>query len=122
MMEKLKSAVKHINLPRLIIILFFLFIVLLAYVNDINVNSYIGSTIKYWGMWGVLVLAMVPSIKCGIGPNFGISLGIVCGLLGSLLAIEFGITDIFNGIVPGLGPWAAIAFAMISSAFFAWFV
>ncbi len=122
MMEKLKSAAKRMNMPRLIIILFFVFIVLLAYFNDINVNSFIGSTLKYWGMWGVLVLAMVPSIKCGIGPNFGISLGIVCGLLGSLLSIEFGITDMFNAIMPGLGPWAAIAFAMISSAFFAWFV
>ena len=81
-MEKLKDSIKRVNLPRLIIILFFLFIVFLAYVNDINVNSYIGSTIKYWGMWGILVLAMVPSLKCCIGPYFGLRVGLVCGLLG----------------------------------------
>ena len=121
-MEKLKASMKQVNIPRLIIILFFLLILLLAYVNGIDVNSYIGSILKYWGMWGVLVLAMVPSIKCGIGPNFGISLGIVCGLLGSLLALEFGITAWGDAIMPGLGPWAAIFFAMALSAVFAWVV
>jgi len=41
-------------------------------------------------MYGVMVLAMVPSIQSGIGPNFALPIGIICGLLGSLISIELG--------------------------------
>lgn len=120
--EKLKKAIDVIGLPRLIVFCFFMAIVLTAYFNGIDVLSYLSSTIKYWGMWAVLVLAMIPTIKCGIGPNFGVSLGIVCGLLGTLLAIEFHITDVVNGVVPGLGPWASMGFAILISIITAWFI
>ena len=121
-MKAFGSVIKKIGLPRIIITLFFLLIVLLAQLNHLNVTSYIGSILKYWGMWGILVLAMVPSINCGVGPNFGVSLGIVCGLLGALLAIELNIAPIVNEVMPGFGPWAALLFAVILSAVFAWFV
>jgi len=118
--EKFKKALDVIGLPRLIVFCFFMAIVLLAYFNGIDVKSYLSSTFKYWGMWGILVLAMVPTVKCGIGPNFGVSLGIVCGLLGTLLAIEFKVASVVNGVVPGLGPWASLAFAILVSAVAAW--
>ena len=121
-MEKLKKAIDVIGLPRLIVTCFFLAIVITAYVNGIDVKSYFSSTLKYWGMWGVLVLAMVPTIKCGIGPNFGVSLGIVSGLLGTLLSIELNIVGKVNAILPGIGPWAALAFAILVSILVAWFV
>ena len=120
--EKMKKAIDVIGLPRLIVFCFFLAIVITAAVNGIDVASYLSSTLKYFGMWGILVLAMVPSIKCGIGPNFGVSLGIVCGLLGVLLAIQFNVTPLVNGILPGFGPWAAMFFAMLVAGFIAWLV
>lgn len=118
--EKMKKVIDIIGVPRLIVVCFFIAIVLTAYFNGIDVASYFSSTLKYWGMWGILVLAMVPTIKCGIGPNYGISLGIVCGLLGTLLSIEFGITAKINAIVPGLGPWAAFFFSVLISAVLGW--
>lgn len=118
--EKLKKAIDVIGLPRLIVFLFFVAIVITAYVKGIDVVSYLSSTVKYWGMWGILVLAMVPTIKCGIGPNFGVSLGIVSGLLGILLSIQFDITGKVNAVVPGLGPWASIAFAIVIAILVAW--
>ncbi|MGM9590835.1 MAG: ABC transporter permease [Faecousia sp.] len=120
--EKIKKTIDVIGLPRLIVCLFFLAIVVTAAVNSIDVGSYFSSTLKYFGMWGILVLAMIPSIKCGIGPNFGISLGIVCGLLGALLAIQFNIAPVINGVLPGFGPWASMLFAMIVAGVIAWFV
>ena len=120
--EKFKKAIDVIGLPRLIVFCFFLAIVITAAVNGIDVASYLSSTLKYFGMWGILVLAMVPSIKCGIGPNFGVSLGIVCGLLGALLAIQFNIAPVVNGILPGFGPWASMFFAMIVAGVIAWLV
>lgn len=119
-MEKMKESFKGINIPRLIIFIFFGFIILLALLNDIDVNAYIGSIFKYWGMWVILALAMVPSIKCGVGPNFGVSLGVVCGLLGALLAIEFNIAGMLGGGT--MGAWGSMLFAMAISAFIAWFV
>lgn len=118
--EKFKKAIDVIGLPRLIVFLFFIAIVLTAYFNGIDVKSYLSSTFKYWGMWAILVLAMVPTIKCGIGPNYGVSLGIVSGLLGTLLAIEFNITGVVNAVMPGFGPWAALLFALVASALVAW--
>ena len=120
--DKIKKAIDAIGLPRLIVFCFFLAIVITAAVNDIDVASYMSSTLKYFGMWGILVLAMLPSIKCGIGPNFGVSLGIVCGLLGTLLAIQFNIAPAVNGILPGFGPWASMFFAIALSAVLSWLV
>ena len=120
--EKFKKAIDVIGLPRLIVFCFFLAIVITAAFNGIDVASYFSSTLKYFGMWGILVLAMIPSIKCGIGPNFGVSLGIVCGLLGALLAIQFNIAPAVNGIIPGFGPWASLFFAMIVAGVIAWLV
>ena len=120
--DKIKKAIDAIGLPRLIVFCFFMAIVITAAVNDIDVASYFSSTLKYFGMWGILVLAMLPSIKCGIGPNFGVSLGIVCGLLGTLLAIQFNIAPAVNGILPGFGPWASMFFAIILSAVLSWLV
>ncbi len=120
--EKFKKTLDFIGLPRLIVFLFFMAIVITAAVCGIDVASYFSSTLKYWGMWAIIVLAMIPSIKCGIGPNFGVSLGIVCGLLGALLAIEFNIAPVVDAILPGFGPWASILFAMLFSAVSAWFV
>ncbi len=120
--EKFKKTLDVIGIPRLIVFCFFIAIVLVAYFNDIDVKAYLSSTLKYWGMWVILVLAMVPTIKCGIGPNYGVSLGIVCGLLGPLLAIQFNIAPTVNAVMPGFGPWVAMFFAMAVSAVLAWIV
>lgn len=120
--EKFKKAIDVIGLPRLIVFLFFSAVVITALVNGIDVVSYLASTLKYWGMWAILVLAMVPTIKCGIGPNFGVSLGIVCGLLGTLLAIEFDIAQKVNAVAKGVGPWAALVFALVIAIAVAWLV
>ncbi len=120
--DNFKKAIDVIGLPRLIVFLFLSTIIITAFSIGINVSSFFASTIKYWGMWVVLVLAMVPSIKCGVGPNFGVALGIVCGLLGSLLAIEFDIAGKMNFISPLAGAWASILFAIAISILCAWLV
>ena len=56
--EKFKKAIDVIGLPRLIVFCFFLAIVVTAAVNGIDVASYLSSTLKYFGMWGILVLAI----------------------------------------------------------------
>ncbi len=120
--EKIKKALDVIGIPRLVVSLFLLAIIVTAAVNDIDVKSFISSTLIYWGMWVILGLAMVPTIKCGIGPNYGVSLGVCTGLVGPLLSIQFEIAPTVDAAVPGFGPWAAMFFAIIVSALFAWLV
>jgi len=38
-------------------------------------------------MNGILVLAMVPSIQSGTGPNFALPVGVVCGLFSLVCSI-----------------------------------
>lgn len=103
MQDRLKSAYESIGLPRIIIVSFFLVLLIVAGFLNLSILSLMSDAIRRWGMYGVLVLAMVPAVQCGIGLNFGISLGIVSGLLGATLVIELGIVN----------PWIAIFVAII---------
>ena len=49
-----------------------------------------------FGMNCVMVLAMVPMIHSGCGLNFGLPLGIISGLLGATMSIEFGFTGMVS--------------------------
>jgi len=103
MRANLKKAYDRIGLPRVIIVSFFLFLLFSAQPLGLSIPNLLGDSLRRWAMYGILVLAMVPAIQSGIGPNFGISLGIVGGLLGATLSIEIGIGN----------PWLSIAVAML---------
>ncbi|MBE6008196.1 MAG: ABC transporter permease [Lachnospiraceae bacterium] len=98
----IKKMVDSIGLPRLIITGFFIILLIAAAPLGLSIPALLGDCIRRWGMYGILVLAMVPAVQCGIGLNFGISLGIVSGLLGALVTIEMKIAN----------PWAAMFLAM----------
>jgi len=123
MNKHIKGFYQSIGLPRLIILSFFIVVLFGAAFYDMDVVALMSNVLRRWGMYGILVLAMVPSIQCGIGPNFGVSLGIVCGLFGSLVAIELDIANlsIFAGNQT-LGAWMSLLFAVVLSAVIAWFV
>ena len=99
--NKLKSVINNIGFPRLIIVCFLALLFVGAGFLGLSIPGLISDVIRRWGMYGILVLAMVPAVQCGIGLNFGISLGIVSGLLGSVISIEMGISN----------PWIAILVA-----------
>lgn len=94
-MEKVKKYLDFVGIPRLIITSFFLLLLFIAFLQKIDIGAIMGDTLVRYGMNGVMVLAMVPSIQCGIGPNFGLPLGIIAGLLGILISVEMR----FNGMI-----------------------
>ena len=106
MREKLKSAYNNLGLPRLIIICFFLLLLVAAGSLQLPIPSLLGSAVRRWVMYGILVLSMVPAVQSGIGLNFGISLGIVGGLLGASLAIEMNLGN----------AWASLGVAVVIGA------
>jgi simple sugar transport system permease protein len=89
-MLSLQSFKSHLNVPTLIVLGFWIFVIILGVVNNVGFPSMLTDTISRFGAFGILVLAMLPSIQSGTGPNFALPIGIVCGLLGMVCAIEFG--------------------------------
>lgn len=97
--------VTKMGVPRLIIGLFFILLCLLAMILGLSLPSQLSNTLVRLGMNGVLVLAMLPGIQCGISLNLGLPIGIIGGLIGGLLCIEFGMsgfTGLFFAIAVGL--------------------
>ena len=88
----LKGVVDKIGFPTLIISALLLFILILGHFLGLSVVTLLSDTVKRVGMNGILVLAMLPSIQSGTGPNFAQPVGIVCGLFAMVCAIEFGFT------------------------------
>jgi simple sugar transport system permease protein len=91
-LARVKSIVKYISLPTLIIGTFWILIITIGTFNSLSLPVMLSDGIKRFGRWGILTLAMVPAIKSGTGPNFALPIGIVCGLLGEMIAIVMGFT------------------------------
>jgi len=104
------SITKKIGLPTLIIAAFFVIILISAVLLNLPLPVLMGDTLRRFGMNGLLVLAMVPSIKSGTGPNFALPVGIVCGLLAMTCGIEFGFTGMKLILIASL---LAIALSLI---------
>ena len=64
--------VAKMGVPRLIIGLFFILLCLLAMILGLSLPSQLSNTLVRLGMNGVLVLAMLPGIQCGISLNLGL--------------------------------------------------
>jgi len=80
MMERINEFYKNFGLPRLIIASFLILLCIAAAMVGLPLPALFSAVLVRFGMHGVLVLAMVPAIIAGIGLNFGLPLGILCGL------------------------------------------
>ena len=97
-MDKTKKYIDQIGWPRLIIGLFLLSLFIVAPMVGIRLDRSIEDVLNRFGMFSILVLSMVPMIQSGCGLNFGIPIGVICGILGGVISIEFGLTG-FIGIL-----------------------
>jgi len=86
--KAIKKFYTDFGLPRIIILATFILLFVTAGIFGMNLPSFAGDVLRRWGMFGILVLAMVPGIQSGIGPNFGVSIGIVAGMVGAVLSID----------------------------------
>lgn len=96
-----REALRSFGLPRIIIVLFLVTLWAVSMFLQIPFPQLFSDTLVRWGMNGVLVLAMMPSILAGTGLYFGLPIGIICGLVGGLIAIELnlvGFTAFFTAI------------------------
>ncbi len=94
-MNRILEALRNFGLPRIIIAVFLLALYIISPFVGVNFSMAIQNTITRFAMNGIMVLAMVPMVQSGCGLNFGLPLGVIAGLLGATMSIEFG----FNGLV-----------------------
>ena len=87
-----KSLVDKFGLPTLIITAFWILVLIVGVMGGMALDTFVSDTIRRFAMNGVLVLAMVPSIQSGTGPNFALPVGIICGLFALVVSFELGFT------------------------------
>ncbi|MBQ6399261.1 MAG: ABC transporter permease [Clostridia bacterium] len=90
--SRIKAAAASFGLPRLIISGFLLAMFIASPIVGADLPMQITNVINRFSWNAVLVLAMVPMVHSGCGLNFGLPLGIISGLLGATLSLEFGFT------------------------------
>ena len=112
-MDKLKGWAHSFGLPRLIIAGFLLVLFIAAPIVGADFWMQVTNTINRFSWNAIMVLAMVPMVHSGCGLNFGLPLGIISGLLGATLSIEFG----FHGFMSFV---MAIVIATPFAIFFGW--
>lgn len=87
-MENIKNGVAKLGVPRLIIMALFVLLFVIAFITKLPTASLISDSLVRTGMNGIMVLAMVPAILSGTGPNFGLPIGIISGLLAVVITIQ----------------------------------
>lgn len=90
-MESIKRFAADFGLPRIIITVYLLALFVAAPFVGVSLPASISDTMIRIGMNGIMVLALIPMIQSGCGLNFGLSLGVIAGLLGATISIEMGL-------------------------------
>ena len=98
----IRRFIQNAGWPRIIIALFLLALFIAAPFVGVRVDTSLSNTLVRFGMNGVMVLAMIPMVQAGCGLNFGLPLGIIAGLLGATLSIEWN-TEIMTRLVSFAG-------------------
>jgi simple sugar transport system permease protein len=111
--DKVKAFITDFGWPRLIIFFFVVVLFMVAPFVGVKIDSSFKDVLVRFGQNGVMVLAMVPMMQSGSGLNFGLPVGIVAGLLGSTLSMQFQFTG-------GLGFLMAILLSLPFALVFGW--
>jgi simple sugar transport system permease protein len=107
-MSSVKGFIKNFGWPRIIIFLFLVSLFIAGPFFGVRTDMSLNDVIVRFGMNAVMVLAMVPMIQSGCGLNFGIPVGLVAGLIGAVMSLEFHLTGII-GILAAFGIAMVIA-------------
>lgn len=111
----MKQIIDKVGFPRFIIAVFLIVLIVTAVILKIPLTGIIEDILVRFGMNSILVLAMVPAVQSGIGLNFNLPLGIVFGLIGALVSIEFKLAG-FTGLLVSI--LVAVPLAVIFGYFY----
>lgn len=88
-MNAVLAALQRLGLTRTVLAVFLLGLwVLSATASSLDLSVLFTDCLVRTGMNGILVLALVPAVRAGVGLNFGLPLGMVAGLLGMVAVMD----------------------------------
>ena len=90
--RQIKRLINTLGVPRLIIIGYLIVILIAMPIMGLQIEMLYTQAFGRIGMYAILVLAMVPAIESGIKMNMALPLGILCGLIGSVVSMEIGLS------------------------------
>lgn len=99
MIDRIKESFANFGKAKWIISIFLLVLLAIAPVFGVSRVVSINDMITRFAMNGILVLSMIPMIQSGCGLNFGIPLGLVSGLLGEAIIMEYNLTGAMGFIL-----------------------
>lgn len=106
--ELLRGGVREVGVPRLLIAVFLAVLLTVAMSTHMDLPGLLTDCLLRIARNGLLVLALLPAVQGGLGLNFGLPVGIICGLLGAVITLNAGMTGwAALGAAAGIG--AAIA-------------
>jgi simple sugar transport system permease protein len=91
LIANVREWVREIGVPRLLIAVFLLLLFAAAVIKHMDIPGLLTDSILRVGRNGLLVLALLPAVQGGLGLNFGLPLGIMCGLVGLVITINAGL-------------------------------
>jgi simple sugar transport system permease protein len=97
-----------LGIPRLLIAAFLVALFGIAVVTRMDLAGLLSDSLKRVGRNGILVLALLPAVQGGLGLNFGLPVGIICGLVGCVLSLNAGVHGIV-GLLYAAGAGLALA-------------
>jgi simple sugar transport system permease protein len=90
--DALRAWVREIGVPRLLIAVFLLVLFGVAVATHMDLPGLLTDSLLRIARNGLLVLALLPAVQGGLGLNFGLPVGIICGLLGAVIALNANLT------------------------------
>lgn len=117
MIERARAFVREAGIPRLLIAAFVIVLFSVAAATNMNLASLVTDSIVRVARNGILVLALLPAIQGGLGLNFGLPIGVICGLIGCVITLNGNVGGI-SGIV--LASAIGTALAVPAGAAYGW--
>lgn len=88
----MKKLIDRMGIPTFAVTLLLLVVLVTAYVQGQSLQILFSDILRRVGMNGLLVLAMVPAIKSGTGPNFALPVGIEGGLISLVCCMQLDLS------------------------------
>ena len=104
-MDVVREHVRELGVPRILIGVFLASLFGVAFATHMDLPALITDSLLRVARNGVLVLALLPAVQGGVGLNFGLPIGIICGLLACVLTL--------NAALPG---WPALLLTLVLAA------
>jgi len=110
----IKKHLYVLKSPQYVIGLFLLVLVIVARNIGMDLATLFNDSLIKFSMNGIFVLSLLPMLNSGMGMNFGMPVGVVAGLIGLCIAVNYNIVGV-SGIIVSmvLGCLVAVFFGIV---------